>query len=161
MKSKLTILPLVLLLLMAAPLLLSVILQVRQQYVQHEMKERLEKEKRHTLTLGAHDLQWVKKGKEIRIGNRLFDIHNMQMVNGKWQVSGLYDDEETAIENQLRQMGKQRQTVAAPFFAFTGSLPQWQPALIPCHALPPVHHAVYINHYHSCLPARHTPPPQA
>jgi hypothetical protein len=162
MKPKPTILSLALLLLMATPLLLSVVMQLRQLQVQHQAKERLEKEKQHTIALHKNQWHWVKKGKEIRVGNRLFDVHSLREVNGVFYFTGLYDDEETAIVKQLNHLQhNKQQSVAQTFFFFLGQLPETGTTIIHYSAASPDHHAAYTNHYHSFLLPVHAPPPKA
>lgn len=87
--------------LLLLPLLFIAGLQLKQLQVQHEAKERLEKQSLHTLVLDR--LTWVKKNKEIRVDGHLFDIKSVHFDGKKYTVTGLYDHEEMAIEKKLHQ----------------------------------------------------------
>lgn len=63
------------------------------------MKEKLEEEMLHTIVVPAKQLIWVKYKKEIRVDGKMFDVKSIQIVNGNYIVKGLYDDEETALNN--------------------------------------------------------------
>jgi hypothetical protein len=85
------------------PLLLLLVLQGRQWYVQHQAKERLERSSLHQLFVPLNDIVWEKPGKELRIGGKLFDVKTAIKKEGGLLVVGLYDEEEIAIENFLAQ----------------------------------------------------------
>ena len=70
----------------------------RQQQIRHEMKEKLEQVYLHTVIIPAKDLIWVKYKKEIRVGDRLFDVKSMTLINDQYHCKGLYDDDETALK---------------------------------------------------------------
>ncbi len=71
------------------------------------------------------DFHWVEEEKEIRIDGRMFDVESWHFENGAYIVTGLFDDEETAL---FRQMEKTREdenangnTILADFFQFEGT----------------------------------------
>jgi len=88
-------------LVVAAPLFFSSILLIKQQCARYKMKETLETGLLHTLTLPENDIVWVKKNKEIRIGKDLFDVKSISKENDKMLVTGLFDHEETEIDQKL------------------------------------------------------------
>ena len=91
-----------------APLLFIVFTEIKQQRIRHKMKERLESKMLHTVTLSENKVQWIKQGKEILINGRMFDIKRLEHSdNGKIIFTGLYDDDETLLVNQIK---KQRQS---------------------------------------------------
>jgi len=65
------------------------------------MKEKLETGLLHTIILPENDIVWVKKNKEIRIGKELFDVKSMLKENNKIIITGVFDHEETEIEQKL------------------------------------------------------------
>ena len=67
------------------------------------MEEKLEKSFLQTIRLKKEDLVWVKKGKEIRIGNHLFDVKSIKENNGIYEVKGLYDEDEDILHEQLNE----------------------------------------------------------
>lgn len=83
------------------PMVLLLFMQGRQWYVQHKAKERLERQSLHQLFVPAESVVWEKAGKELRLGKRLFDVKSVIQKSDGLLVTGLYDEEETAIENFL------------------------------------------------------------
>lgn len=92
-----------LLLLMSAPLLAMVYYLAQQQYLRHEMKERLETEALQTLVLQPDELNWAKAGKELWVKNHLFDVKSITRTANGYLVKGLFDHEETAITQKAAQ----------------------------------------------------------
>lgn len=70
------------------------------------MKEKLEKEMLVSLTIDGKELQWVKKGKEILVGGRMFDIKTIHFDGKKYKITGLFDDDETALDKKLEEQQK-------------------------------------------------------
>jgi len=92
----------------ALPLLFLVLLQGLQQVAQVAAKRRLEEESLQTITLLKSELHWVKKGKELRLHGKLFDVKNLQERGTTITVTGFYDEAETGIANLLAQNTNQR-----------------------------------------------------
>lgn len=67
------------------------------------MEKKLEKSFLQTIRLKKEDLVWVKKGKEIRVGNHLFDIKSIKENNGVCEIKGLYDEAEDLLHEQLNE----------------------------------------------------------
>lgn len=63
------------------------------------MKEELEKQLLHTITVKSDAIVWMKPGKEILVYGKMFDIKTAKEENGNTIFSGLYDEEETALNN--------------------------------------------------------------
>ena len=64
----------VLLLILAIPLLFSVLVLVKQQIAQSQRNEKFNKEMLHTITVSSADIYWVKPEKEILFNGKLFDV---------------------------------------------------------------------------------------
>ncbi|MFZ9388942.1 MAG: hypothetical protein ACO25B_13805 [Chitinophagaceae bacterium] len=93
-----------LLALVLAPLFYTFILQAKQLSIQHRMKYRIERSLLHSIVLKKDELHWVKPGKEIRVGEKLFDIKTMQdSDHGMVLVTGLFDNEETFIYQAMKR----------------------------------------------------------
>ena len=91
------------------PLIFSLTVIVRKQQVLHRMKERMEKSLLHTIILEQDKVVWMKPGKEILVDGKMFDIKKTEETNGKIVFHGLYDEDETALkENVDNSMEKQR-----------------------------------------------------
>ncbi len=67
------------------------------------MKERMEKQLLHTITLADNEIHWVKEGKEIWVGGKMFDIKSFEQTNGKTTFHGLYDEEETSLNKKFNE----------------------------------------------------------
>ena len=84
------------------------------------MEEKLERTFLQTIKLKKEDLVWVKNGKEIRIGNHLFDIKSIKENNGVYEIKGLYDEDEDLLHEQLnesqRNTDQQSQKALLSFF---------------------------------------------
>jgi hypothetical protein len=44
---------------------------------------------------------WIKYKKEIHLAGRMFDIKSIQLEDGHYTFTGLYDDEETTLKKNL------------------------------------------------------------
>ena len=84
-----------------APLFVSSLLLIKQQYARYKMKEKLETGLLHTIILPEKDIVWVQKNKEIRIDKELFDVKSILKENNKIIIKGVFDYEETEIEQKL------------------------------------------------------------
>ena len=87
----------------AIPLLFTLFFLVKQQMIRYEMKEKLEKEFLHTITVPREEVTWVKYNKEIIVGNKLFDVKSFSEKNGLYFFTGLFDAEETALNDLLEK----------------------------------------------------------
>lgn len=67
------------------------------------MKEKAEASLLHKVSLNEAEVRWVKYGKEILINGQLFDIKSYIVQNGVATFSGLFDDEETALLDQIKK----------------------------------------------------------
>lgn len=85
------------------PLLFTIFFLIKQQIIRHEMKERLEKEMPHTIVIPKEEVIWFKYNKEIRVGDKLFDVKSYSESNGLVSFIGLYDTEETALNDLMEK----------------------------------------------------------
>ena len=67
------------------------------------MKEKLEKEFLHTITVPKEDVVWAKYNKEIIVGDKLFDVESFSEKGGLYFFIGLFDAEETALNDLLEK----------------------------------------------------------
>lgn len=86
-----------------APVLFLISFCLQQQSVRHQMKERMELQHLHTITLANDDIHWIKEGKEIWVNGKMFDIKLIEPLNGMTRFSGLFDEEETLLATQLKK----------------------------------------------------------
>ncbi len=66
----------------------------------------MEEQLLHRIVLHDYDVRWIKKGKEIWVNGKMFDIKSMKHKNGMTVFYGLYDDEETALKKNMAQAWK-------------------------------------------------------
>jgi hypothetical protein len=129
------------------------------------MKERLEESIAfHTISLANHEITWVKKGKEIWVQGKMFDIKTMHSYHGITTFTGLFDHEETVLKKQW-QAGWKKQSAQdtqslSRFFSFLLYYPaspdvEW-PALVTARTLSFMIASKLIHPY-NLIP---TPPPR-
>lgn len=84
------------------------------------MKEELEKQSLHVVTLKNNDIIWLKAGKEIFLKGKMFDIKTAETRNGYTTFKGLYDEEETTLKQLLdegwEKKGTDKTNVISYFF---------------------------------------------
>lgn len=85
----------------ALPLLLPAWFLVRQQALRKTAKENLKQALLQTVKVSRKDFVWVKKNKEIRLQGRLFDIKEMITAGDSAVITGLYDEQEDILHDQL------------------------------------------------------------
>lgn len=107
-----------LLFLATLPIIAALFLPIRKWIVEHEWKERLEMSSMVTLELRKGSYTWVRPGKEIRIGNRMFDVKETRTSGNLVYFKGIYDDQEAAIEAAIRQHNDGNATGKAPGMVF-------------------------------------------
>jgi hypothetical protein len=107
------------------PMLFVLVFVIRQQSIRERMKERLEEEMLHTVTIPLSELHWTEKNKEILVHGRMFDVKSLHYAGDKVILRGLYDDEETALNKSFSEGWKkkasyQRQLLAHLFQCLRG-----------------------------------------
>jgi hypothetical protein len=85
----------------SAPFLLPEILVVQRAIIAYEMTERMENEELQEITIECHKVRWVRQGKEIWAGNRLFDVKETRTDGSRLILKGLYDDREKEIISKM------------------------------------------------------------
>lgn len=155
-----------LLLLITVPVFYSYTLDWKRNRIRHQMKEKMEHQLLHELTLNNKDIQWFKEGKEIVINNSLFDVKSINYLpGGKARVTGLFDKEETALNEQVRKNQQENNDKGnrqlAQFFANWLALPFEEE-----HNVPSIDNTVnkfspYTIDPVSAFRTILTPPPQA
>ncbi|MBL0181475.1 MAG: hypothetical protein IPP96_03905 [Chitinophagaceae bacterium] len=97
-----------LVLLIAMPLVFTIGILVKQKIIQFHRRERLETEQLQTITVAAENIRWVKKGKEILVAGKLFDIKHFEKKNSQVTLTGFFDKEEEDLFDQLNKMAKDK-----------------------------------------------------
>ncbi len=91
------------------PLLLVLTFHFKKEDIRHRMKEKLETARElQTLVIPLEKVIWM-DDHEIWINNQMFDIHTKTLDNGIYTFKGLYDQEETELENQKKNSNRKNQ----------------------------------------------------
>ncbi len=96
---------------LVAPFAAQMLVQQKINNNRYTMQQRMEKEPLVQLSIPENKLQWVKPGKEIRLGDRLFDIKKMNVENGMAHIAGLFDDEEKKLDKELGRQNQQNSSL--------------------------------------------------
>jgi len=87
------------------PLLLFAFLQLQKQLVKLEMEKALASDKLERFVLERHEFAWVEEGREMKIRGVMFDVVAFaQLPDGRYQVDGLTDHREQAIQEKTNQL---------------------------------------------------------
>ncbi len=83
------------------PILSVGVLQIGQAYIKSTREERLQSEKLLQVVLPVKDIIWEEDGKELWVGNRMFDVSSFSIKDGKYHLTGIFDDDETDIAGSI------------------------------------------------------------
>jgi hypothetical protein len=92
----------------AIPALFYVYFSIELQLIRHHMEEQLEQQQLQTLSIKKAAFKWYKKGKEIEVGNRLFDVKEIREEGDILLVKGLYDDQEKKVKAEIALLSKEK-----------------------------------------------------
>jgi hypothetical protein len=87
----------------SAPLFLSAFFLGGRMLIRHTMMENLEIRYLTTLQIPEESFRWYKQDREIQIDGKMFDVKSLELKNGLYHVSGLYDDEETELNEEMNK----------------------------------------------------------
>ena len=90
------------------PVMFTLFFLYKQQLIRHEMKEKLELEMLHTIIVPEAEVKWVKYKKEIRVTGKMFDVKSFTVKKDQYIFKGLYDDEETVLNNYFERSTDQK-----------------------------------------------------
>jgi hypothetical protein len=71
------------------------------------MMEKLEKENIQSLRLPSDKIKWYKKNRELIIDGKMFDVKSIQKQGDVYIITGLFDEMETTLNNQLAMTHEQ------------------------------------------------------
>ncbi len=97
------IIPFFLLGVFLSPLFMLVIFHAEQIMIRQKMKVRLENENLQVVSLHKSDIKWYKTGRELIIGEDLFDVKFAEYENEIVHFTGLYDHEEKSLKSIIGQ----------------------------------------------------------
>jgi hypothetical protein len=98
----------------AAPIFFLVAFFIKQQYIQHEMREKLEYASLQTITIKRAAFKWVKKDQEIIVNGELFDVESIIINENDVIVTGLFDDDENKLEQVFSSVMQLQKNETAP-----------------------------------------------
>lgn len=87
--------------LLLLPFLAIGFLQIGRSYIQSQREERLDAEELVKVVLPVKEVIWEEEGKELWVGDRMFDVASYSIVNGHYHLTGAYDDDETEVAGSL------------------------------------------------------------
>lgn len=93
----------------ALPMCLSAFFLGGRILVRVTMLEKLETEETVVLQIPTHGLHWYKKNHELIIDGRMFDVKSIRSTGQGYEVTGLFDDDETELFDQLVKSEQGRQ----------------------------------------------------
>ena len=76
--------------------------------LKNTVAERLEKQHLQTVFIAKEEVNWTKSGKELLIGNRLYDVKEYHFIPNGMIVTGIFDDEETAVQKQVEDIWRKQ-----------------------------------------------------
>jgi hypothetical protein len=104
------------------PAILVLVISIKRENIRHDIKERLEEGMLHTIRVKNSECRWVKAGKEMLVNGRMFDVKKQVADKDEIIFSGLYDDEETALNaiaaNLWNQHSEKDHTVLSHILQF-------------------------------------------
>jgi hypothetical protein len=90
------------LLIISAPFVALTVLVCSQAIIRHEMEEKLEHAKLTTVELRT--IQWVRVDEELIVNGKMFDVKEIKFSDGKYIITGLYDEDEHAIKKFMNDV---------------------------------------------------------
>jgi hypothetical protein len=70
------------------------------------MLHSLEKDQVTTIRIPEKDFKWYEENREILIDGKMFDVKSIQLIEGIYEVTGLFDEMETELNAMLEDLHK-------------------------------------------------------
>ena len=106
-----------LLLVSLLPIAYPTILSIQKMLARWEMKEKLENEQLQTIRVKASTITWTFLKRECRIDGKMFDVKQMVEEGEFLRLTGLYDEKETEIDNNISRNGSEDNKKAVAIMA--------------------------------------------
>ena len=100
----------------AVPLLFLSFLQLRQAYIKHGMEERLETHMIKTFFVPQQKWRQL-NSREILVDGKLFDLKEVRKESSGFNVTGVFDEDEMAVLQQITQACSATNLKDTPVFA--------------------------------------------
>lgn len=139
-RSNKHILLIVLCLVSALPMCLSAFFLGGRILIRKTMMEKLSTAETVVLRLPANGLHWYEKDHELLVDGRMFDVKSIRTTEQGYEVTGLFDDDETELFDQLAKTESGRQHGS-------GLLTGLFQSCLGIIADIPVAHPVIVNHW--------------
>lgn len=114
MFTKKKILAIALLLAVLTPLLVFTCFLVKQSCIENEMEDQLKSASLRTISVDITKLIWTKKGKEVLLDGKLFDVRSYTVNDSRVILTGLYDNDEDVLNEQMKNFVQQKNGTTAP-----------------------------------------------
>jgi hypothetical protein len=85
----------------AVPLFMSPAFLAGRVVIRKTMLSRLKKSELQTLSIPVHQLKWYSEGHELLVDGRMFDVKSIQLKGSNFDITGLFDDDETELNNLI------------------------------------------------------------
>lgn len=95
-------------LLLALPLFFTVGIYIKQQLIQHRREARFKTELLKVVTVKAKEVNWVKPGKEIQVGGKLFDVKSFKQNGSNIVFTGFFDSKEDKLVRHAKEIQQQK-----------------------------------------------------
>jgi hypothetical protein len=82
--------------------------------LQSTRNERFSTETLQTITIAKENLHWVKKGKEIIIDGKYFDVKSYTTDGDKIMLTGFYDNPEDKLVTHIKNLVEQKNGADSP-----------------------------------------------
>lgn len=101
-------------LLLSIPILFSVVNLIKQKVLQSARNERFGTETLQSITIAKENLHWLKKGKEVIIDGKYFDVKSYTTDGDKIMLTGFYDNPEDKLVTHIKNLVQQTNGADSP-----------------------------------------------
>jgi hypothetical protein len=104
-----------LVLLIALPLVFTVVILVKQKIIQFQRNVRFDKEILQTVVVPTENIYWVKPGKEILLDGKLFDVKSFKTAGNRISLTGFFDHKEDKLVKRIVELARHKNKSGNPF----------------------------------------------
>jgi len=90
------------------PLCLSGFFIAGRIIIRITMLEKIEEDELQTISLPTDQIKWYKKNHELIVDGKMFDVKSIQQSGDSSIITGLFDEEDTALHEALAGMHEQK-----------------------------------------------------
>jgi hypothetical protein len=91
------------LLIMAIPVFISAKFILEESLILLGVDEKMETETLQSIAIAKTDIVWLKTGKEVLVGDQLFDVKHAESRNDSLFLTGYFDAEETELLSEFKK----------------------------------------------------------